>query len=267
MMTRFRMNNMIKFLRITIVFTVVCLSQTTFAQHARFVESGVITYQKRVNMYAKIKARVTDGNNFMQQAYEQYRKTQPQFNEYNYTLSFGNNQSLFKPEGRSTNTGGFFGTDPTIDMGNVVHSNLDNRQSISQKSIYEETFLVTDSIRHIDWKLTDEVREIAGYHCRRANALVLDSIYVVAFYTDQIPVTGGPESFAGLPGMILGLALPYENTTWFATKVEDKSLREADLTAPQKGRAVDRTGLLSTIQSSLKNWGSHADQIIKALML
>jgi GLPGLI family protein len=48
---------------------------------------------------------------------------------------------------------------------------------------------------------------IAGFNCRRANAMIMDSIYVVAFYTDEILTTGGPESFSGLPGMILGVAL------------------------------------------------------------
>jgi len=32
------------------------------------------------------------------------------------------------------------------------------------------------------------------------------SIDVVAFYTDDIPVSGGPESFDGLTGMILQVA-------------------------------------------------------------
>ena len=261
------MSNTMKTLRNTFALLLICLAQTGLAQHARFVESGVVTYQKRVNMFAKIKAQITGDNSFMQQAYEQYRKTQPQFNEYDYTLAFGNNQSLYKPAGKPRQTGGFFGNDPSIDMGNTVYTNLNDWQSISQKAVYEETFLVTDSIRHIDWKITEEVREIAGYHCRRANALVMDSIYVVAFYTDQIPVTGGPESFAGLPGMILGLALPHENTTWFATKVEDKPVPASQIAAPNKGKAVDRAGLQNTVQSSLKNWGNYADRIIKALML
>lgn len=261
------MNTMMKALKGIFVCTLICLAQMGWAQHARFVESGVITYQKRVNMFAKIKALITDDNSFMQQAYEQYRKTQPQFSEYDYTLAFGNNQSLYKPAGKPKQTGGFFGNDPSIDMGNTVFANLSDWQSVSQKAVYEEVFLVTDSIRHIDWKITDEVREIAGYHCRRANALVMDSIYVVAFYTDQIPVIGGPESFAGLPGMILGLALPHENTTWFATKVEDKPVPASEIVAPSKGKTVNRADLHNTVQSSLKNWGSYADRIMKALML
>jgi len=108
-------------------------------------------------------------------------------------------------------------------------------QSVSQKSVYEDTYLISDCIRSIQWRITNETREIAGYLCRRAKALVLDSIYVVAFYTDQKPVSDGPESFTGLPGMILGLALPNENVTYFATKIEDRPVSDKELEIPQKG--------------------------------
>jgi hypothetical protein len=53
-----------------------------------------------------------------------------------------------------------------------------------------------------------------------SNGLTLDSIYVVALYTDKIAVSGGPESFGGLPAMILQVAFPHENVSWIATKVE-----------------------------------------------
>ena len=96
---------------------------------------------------------------------------------------------------------------------------------MSQKTVFEQTFLVEDTLRRIKWKITDETRPIAGFNCRRANALIMDSICVVAFYTDEILTTGGPESFSGLPGMILGIALPHEHITWFATKVEDLRVR------------------------------------------
>ena len=100
--------------------------------------------------------------------------------------------------------------------------------SITQKNVYDDLYLVKDSLRKIDWKITDETREIAGYECRRANAIVLDSVYVVAYYTIQIPFSGGPESFTGLPGTILGLALPHENMTWFATKVTEIPVSDKD---------------------------------------
>lgn len=242
-------------------------SQALLAQHARFVESGVITYEKRVNMYAKIENRL--GNSpFMEQAFEQYKQTRPQFKSFNYSLAFNGAQTLFKPQTRTAAvSGGFFDNDPSIDIGSTIFTDLAARQGTAQKSIYEETYLVTDSIRHIQWRITNELREIAGYQCRRANALVLDSIYVVAFYTDQIPVSGGPESFTGLPGMILGVALPYENTTWFATDVVDRQVTAEELKAPQKGNTVSYAELRAQLEASLKNWGEYAQSILKAMLL
>ncbi|MGL1507608.1 GLPGLI family protein, partial [Vibrio parahaemolyticus] len=72
------------------------------------------------------------------------------------------------------------------------------------REVYERTYLVQDSVRQLDWRITDETRDIAGFECRKAVTKICDSVYIVAFYTDQIPVSAGPESFGGLPGMILG---------------------------------------------------------------
>ena len=46
------------------------------------------------------------------------------------------------------------------------------------------------------------------------------STYVIAFYANEIPIDGGPESINGLPGMILGLVVPSQHLSYFATKVE-----------------------------------------------
>jgi Protein of unknown function (Porph_ging). len=237
------------------------------AQYARFVETGVVEFEKRVNMYAKIKDRIGKSS-FMEQAFEQYKKTNPQFKSFKYNLAFNATKTRFWPQSESTSaSGGFFGSDPSVDMGNIIFTDLAVGQSVAQKSVYEETYLISDSTRRIQWRFTNETREIAGYLCRRANALVLDSIYVVAFYTDQIPVSGGPESFTGLPGMILGLALPYENTTYFATKVEDRPVSQAELEAPKKGKAVNYRELRADLEASLKNWGDYAQSILKAMLL
>lgn len=127
--------------------------------------------------------------------------------------------------------------------------------------------MVKDSVRKITWKITDETREIAGYTCRRANALVMDSIYVVAFYAIQIPVSGGPESFTGLPGMILGLAIPHENITWFATKVTDMTVDPKAMVMPKKGKPVTGKQLRETLAELMKNWGPWAQLQKKALLL
>ena len=44
--------------------------------------------------------------------------------------------------------------------------------------------------------------------CRKALTKICDSVVVVAFYTNEIIPSGGPESFGGLPGMILEFGHP-----------------------------------------------------------
>ncbi len=179
-------------------------------------------------MYALIRKNINKNNeSYLQPAFEQYRKSQPQFKKLKSNLTFSKDKTLFRPVEETETNSGFFGGNPIVSQNNVIYTNLAMASSIAQKKVYEETFLVKDSIRKINWKITTEMRDIAGYQCRRANAIVLDSIYVVAFYAEKIPVSGGPESFTGLPGMILGVALPHENITWFATKVTDQSVPAA----------------------------------------
>lgn len=241
---------------------------STFAQNVRFPTSGVIEFEKSVNMFALMKKNVDDNSgSFWREAYDNYRKNQPQFKLLKSTLTFSGDKTFFTPIADTDGQRGFFGTDPMVAQNNVIYTDISAGLFTAQKTVYEETFLLKDSVRKINWKLTSEMRTIAGYECRRANALILDSIYVVAFYTDKIPVSGGPESFSGLPGMILGVALPHENITWFAKTVTDKSVQPAELKVPAKGKAVNNKSLRETINSALKDWGDYAKSALKAFSL
>ena len=91
---------------------------------------------------------------------------------------------------------------------------------------------------------------------------ICDSVYVVAFYTDQILVNSGPESFSGLPGMILGLAVPRLHTTWFATKVELIEPTPAQLSPTQKGKKASWQQVSADLNRAMKDWGRGADRIL-----
>ncbi len=105
-------------------------------------------------------------------------------------------------------------------------------------------------------------RTIAGFECSKAVTIICDSVYVVAFYTDEMPVSGGPESFGGLPGMILGIAIPRLHTTWFATKVELIAPAAKDFIIPTKGQRINNKKLADNLNSSLKSWGKRGDRNI-----
>ena len=257
-------------MKIKLLFLIAMLSgffSSAYAQYVRFPFNGVIEYDKTSNMYAMIKKMATGNNStFYQQAFDSYKKNQPQFKVSKSTLSFNKEHSLFSPVEEPTTGGSFFDLAQAKQI-NTVYTDFTTQTSTTQKNVYEELFLVKDSLRKINWKITTETREIAGYQCRRANALIMDSVYVVAFYTDQIPVSGGPESFGGLPGMILGLALPHENITWFATKVTDRAVTPKELYIPVKGKPVDKKGLLDVLGKAFKNWGAETQSNLKAFTL
>lgn len=218
-------------------------------------------------MFAWLKKQITTSNSsYMQQVYDQYVKSKPQFVKLKSTLTFSKDKSLFTPIADETNTNSY-ANDPAIAQNNTVFNDILNGTSITRKNAFEDYFLVKDSTRKINWKITDETRDILGYTCRRANAIILDSVYVVAFYTDEIVVSSGPESFTGLPGMILGVALPHDNITWFATKVTDTTVPPAALAPPTKGKVVNNEQLKTTIDKALKGYGTEALIYLKVFLL
>ena len=145
---------------------------------------------------------------------------------------------------------------------NVVYNDYRAGTTISQKPVFEETFLVQDSLVNIKWKLTSDTRNIAGYDCRKAIGFIDDSITVFAFYTDEILISGGPESAHGLPGMILGLGMPRIHTTWFATKVEINGVNMTKVTPATKGKKVTRSVMIQSLDKVLKNWGDYGKNLI-----
>lgn len=222
------------------------------AAHGQFIQQGKITYERRVNQWANI------GGEFA----EQFRKSVPQFKSDIFELSFDGNRSLYQASAEIKKN--FFNA-PGAD--NIVYSNFNNDEYIAKKNIFEKTFLIRDSVSKIVWKIKDDFREIAGYNCRRATTILFDSVFVVAFYTDAITVPGGPESFNGLPGAILGLVINRLHTTWYATKVEPIRVDTKKITPPEKGVPVNHKEVIRQLEKSMSNWGEIAQKVQWAVLI
>ena len=231
---------------------------TAHAQNALFLSQGRIEYEKKINLYAQL-------DDIDDQAWRDLmKKSMPQFKTTYFDLTFNGNKTLYQP-GRENTDNNRMWQQPAED--NTIFTDLETHQSTSRKNVFEEGFLIQDTARTIKWKITDEMRTIAGFECRRANALIMDSVYVVAFYTESILPGGGPESFTGLPGMILGLAIPHEHITWFATKVYTETIPEASVKPPVKGKKITNANLLTTLQDRMKDWGKWARRYILQIMI
>lgn len=226
----------------------------SFAQ-AQFISKGNIEFEKRINMWADLPARYA----------EQMKKTTPEFVTNYFNYEFDNDRSIYVPTRESNGNPSLLFGMPATD--NEVYSDYKTRKYIAQKNVFEKTFLVEDSLRNATWKITNDFREIAGFNCRRATTVIMDSIFIVAFYTDEIMISGGPESFNGLPGMILGLVINRLHTTWYATKVEVTGVNDKDITPPKAGKKTDNEKLLEILKSSMKVWGADAVSNIWASMI
>lgn len=149
---------------------------------------------------------------------------------------------------------------------NVVYNDYTNGTTISQKPIYEETFLLQDSLLNIKWKVTNDTRTIAGFECRKAVGILFDTVAVFAFYTDELMISGGPEGIHGLPGMILGMAIPRLHTTWFATKVQVVDINTKALAPANKGKKVNRDAMYNSMEKVLKQW-EYGKKLMLATMI
>ena len=212
----------------------------------RFISYGKIEFEKKVNLHKQIE---------VDSWLENLKDKIPQFQTTYYNLYFKDDKTLFEKGKDNEQKIPFFGDDRSVD--DIVFTDLKQQTFSKKQQVFEQAFLLSDSIRKVDWKLTNDTREIAGFECRKAVGKIMDSVYVIAFYTDQIMVSGGPLSYCNLPGMVLGIAIPRINMTMFATKLEMIEPTAQKLSAPiGKLKKTDTKNLYETLQKALPDWWS-----------
>ncbi len=240
------------------------------AQDNKIIFNGTVEYTKTVNIHAITRQEIgKNANANTLSAFDDYKKKYPQFATLKSTLDFDKNQTLFTPAPMTpAERVPTINANPMVTQFNTVYTDLSKKAVTMKKMVYQDELLIVDSVKKITWRLTNETREFAGYTCRRANGLYMDSISVVAFYTDKIRVSGGPESFSGLPGMILCLVVPHENIRFDATKVSVNTANVAKIVPPKsKSKPINYKQLDVLLQGMTKNWGAAGTYEKKVYML
>ncbi|RYY65501.1 MAG: GLPGLI family protein [Chitinophagaceae bacterium] len=169
-------------------------------------------------------------------------------------------RSLFRP-GKEASLDPRMFYRPVADK-NVVYTDFSAQHTVSQKPVYDETFLVEDSLSKINWKITSDTRVIAGFECRKAVGILDDSVAIFAFYSNEIMIPGGPEGVHGLPGMILGMGIPRLHTTWFATKVDVFDIPMSQVKPATKGKKMTRAALMKQLGDILRDWGTYGSKMV-----
>lgn len=229
-----------------IAMLLLCCSASNAQQ---FIDKATIEYEVKTNI------KKTIGNGMWA---EMLKENMPQFKTAYFNFTFADNKSIYKfsrwDEG------------PKIpefmrrgDEDNIWYFDYANDKFSMQKDVVGSKFYVADSIPKIEWRITNESRQIAGFNCRKAVGKIMDSVYVFAFYTDEITISGGPCSISGLPGMILGLTIPRMYVSYIATKVVVNGVNVAEIKPVESKKPYTNAGLKKTINERIKEWTSADD--------
>jgi GLPGLI family protein len=237
-------------MKFIILITSVFFTNLSFGQ-TQFITQGKIAFERRVSQF---KMNQSDGQEENLWDIE-IKKVMTKLLVDEFTLDFTPTQSYYHLAKENDNNKYMFGNIKPIES-NYIVQDFNSGLTSMLRNVFESDYYLKDSIKKFEWKITGEVREIAGFECKKAVTKICDSVVVVAFYTDQIPVNAGPENFNGLPGMILGIAIPRLASTWFATKLELVNTPFPKLAT--KSQKSSWLGMNIELNKGTKSWGKEA---------
>lgn len=233
----------------SILFFITVLLFTITIQAQQFINKAVIEYEVNTNLKKTMSNHSWD---------EMIKENLSDLKTSYFTYTFADNKSIYKFDRWSPKT-----KIPKhlkdIDEENIWYFDFASGKINMQKQIVGTNFVIADSIPKIEWKITNEHREIAGYNCRKAVGKIMDDVYVFAFYTDDITISGGPCSINGLPGMILGLTIPRLYTSFIATKIDLEVSNKSEIKPITSKKAYDLIELKSFLEEKTKDWFSYGE--------
>ena len=85
--------------------------------------------------------------------------------------------------------------------GDNIYKNTTTHQLLKEQNMMGKEYVIKDSLRNFDWKLTRETKTILGNEAKKATTII-DSVQTTVWYIPSLKYKTGPENFWGLPGLI-----------------------------------------------------------------
>jgi GLPGLI family protein len=218
------------------------------------IEQGVITYSTKVNMHKRIPADQED-----------MKKMIPEFSTTQSQLFFNETESLFKPVPPDENP---FEQGPGNDGPRVMRMVLQNETYLDReedlitqlKEFMGKKYIIKKESRRLPWKLGDESKEIQGYLCRNAFFTDENEREIMAWYTEEIRIPIGPETYHGLPGLILEVAINTDDMIISADKFDFRALKKNELKLPKGGQEMSDEDYRAMVQEQMEKMGAQGGQ-------
>ncbi len=207
---------------------------TAFAQNTE----GVVNY-KRKTYWTRIVSRMTYlSQEQKDRAAQTWKNYEEENNAEKMKLAFNANESLYSyvSEQSETDDGQYSWRNPELKL----YRNFEKDKKIDVIEMLGKTYIVDDSLHTPTWKIGNQIKEVAGYVCMRAETEdPVKKQKITAWFAQDLPVQAGPERFFGLPGVILELSINEGDVVIEATGVTLRKLTPDDLKLPKlKGKKI-----------------------------
>lgn len=136
----------------------------------------------------------------------------------------------------------------------VFKKNFLEKKILYSQSIGNQAYFIKESIPLQSWELQKETKKIGNYLCKKAKSNFRGREYI-AWFTEELPIIGGPWKFDGLPGVILEVA---SSDGYFAIKSRSISYRHDAMPNPpveiKEEEAITWESYCNKYKESIKKW-------------
>ena len=121
---------------------------------------------------------------------------------------------------------------------------FDKNTFFDYQNVLGKTYIISDSLKSIKWKILNDVKEVGGYICMKAMAYdTLKDQKIEAWFATDFAVSTGPDRFFGLPGIIMEVTLD-DGAYMITTKTVDLTGQTEYPKLPKKikGKKINSEG-------------------------
>ena len=250
---------------------------------------GSATYESKTST-SDFKSRFEGNKDITPEMQKMIEERMKKMFEKTFILNFDKSSSIYKEEEKLDTPGQSGGMRMMSSMmggGGTYYKNAKNKTYTVDKEFMGKEFLIKDSLPNLNWKMESETRVIGGYNCFKATAIrpasksdfrnfrpkkenkdapkkedadkktnfmddieMPKDITVTAWYTPEIPVNQGPESYWGLPGLIL--EVNDGKTIILCSKVILNPKEKAEIKAPTNGKVTNQKEYDDTVMKKME---------------
>lgn len=276
--------------------SLIALMLTLLATGQEF--QGMAVYESKTST-ADFQARMQGNRDITPEMQKMIEERMKKMFEKTFILHFDKTASIYKEEEKleapGQGGGGFRMVSSMMGGGGTYYKNVKDKTFTVDREFMGKEFLVKDTLTNIKWKMEGETRQIGGYTCFKATAVIPTSksdfrnfrprdqkkdqtkvdtkvetkdgektkttnfmaeiempkeIVITAWYTPEIPVNQGPESYWGLPGLIL--EVNDGKTTILCSKIVLNPKEKAVIKAPTNGKQVTQKEYEETVMKKME---------------